>query len=59
MKTVRNILTIIAVSAFLFACEADQDIYNDENVIEEVEAFTEPGLSTGGSLNGHDEDASE
>ena len=33
MRTVRNILTVVAISAFLFACEAENN-YADEDVIE-------------------------
>ena len=37
MRTVRNILAVVAVSAFLFACEAE-DYANDDTVIEDVRA---------------------
>ena len=34
MRTVRNILTVVAISAFLFACEAEDYANDDDNNIE-------------------------
>ena len=35
MRTLRNTVAVIAVSTFLFACEADNEVFEDENAIEE------------------------